>query len=199
MRKLGIWCLSISMLAFACFYGAGAAFSRTRPDIALEQFSGNVLLTLPDDSRVELEPGLPVPEIPSGSTVEVITGSAVLDVLNVKISPAAGSAARIYNVRERMGRFNLKAVKGRTEFFIGLLRAVLEEDDEVIVRINPRTRRATIFVLAGEVVVEEDGVVTILRRNDSFDRVLPFFPEDRRPATPEPVEPERIEASPFML
>ncbi len=191
--------LLVSLVVFSCLIiSVPVIFAELEVSgIGIEQFTGELLVTLPDGTELILEAGLPVPPIPSGAVIEVISGTAVLNVMGVKVEVAAGSAVRVYQVREQLGRFNIVVLKGRADLFVGLLKATLDEGDDIIVRFDIRTGRFRIIVRSGEIEIDDDGVVTVVGAGDSFEAPLPFFPEV--PAEPEPPEPEPIEASPFML
>ncbi len=196
MKKLKIAVFLLPLLAFTLMAGVEASYSQElESDITLEQFTGEVLITLPDGTQITLEPGLPVPPIPSGSTIEVISGDAVIDVMGVKISLVAGDAVKIYDVDEIRGRFKIETIKGQNEVFVGLTKATMDEGDIMAVRINQETFEVSLIVLKGSVEVEQDGVKTTLSVNESFVTPRPFAPSI---PTPEPPEPELIEASPFL-
>lgn len=199
MRCLGLLALFTSLtILFALPARAGAA--SPAPPIVLEKFTGQVMITFPDGKQVTLEPGLPVPEIPSGSTVEVISGTAVIGVFGVggaKIVLGTGSAVKLYEVDELRGKFKVLVLKGKSELFIGLLKATLDTKDDVLVRLNRRTLQAELIVLAGTVDIEENGKKRTLSKGQSVFTVLPEFPTPELPKQ-EPLEPEPIEASPFL-
>jgi hypothetical protein len=160
--------------------------------VKFEKFTGSIAVTLPDDTQTSLEPGLPAPEVPSGSTIEVVSGTAVLNVMGVKISMVSGSAVNIHQIHVARGRFNIRGVKGKTELFAGLTKITIGEGDEIILRIHRGTLR--LVVLKGSVEVEEDGVKTIIPERGSYGMpFVPVVPIDEIP------EPEPIEASPFMM
>jgi quercetin dioxygenase-like cupin family protein len=195
-RKNFITGLLLPLMAVTFALGVGNSFSQyIDSEITMEQFTGEVLVTSPDGTQFTLEPGLPVPEIPPGSTIEVVTGTAVVEIMGVKISLAAGDAVRIYDVDEMRGRFKIETIKGKSEVFVGLTKATMDEDDIMAVRINQETSEVSLIVLAGSVEVEQNGVKTTLSKNESFVTPRPFAPST---PTPEPPEPEPIEASPFL-
>ena len=198
MLRVSAALLCTAALALSLFNPGSLFAQEFGSDIIVEQFTGEVQVTLPDGTVVTLEPGLPVPPIPSGSQLEVITGTAVIEVMGVKISMVSGSAVKIYDIDQARRRFKVAGVKGESELFIGLMKATLSEGDDISVRIDPRNLRALITVLEGSVTVEENGVITVLEKNDRFLTLLPFFPEDPRVPPREPPEPEPIEASPFL-
>jgi len=161
MRKIliGRVCL-LSLASFAFLFSVKTIFAAqtsTASPIILEKFTGEVLVTLPDGSQITLEPSLPVPEIPSGSTIEVISGTAVIDVLGAKIILGPGSAVKLYEADEARGKFKIKTLKGKSELFLGLLKATMDAGDDVLVRFNRRTLRAEMIVLDGTVDIEEEG------------------------------------------
>jgi hypothetical protein len=195
-RKNFITGLLLPLMAVTFALGVGNSFSQyIDSKITMEQFTGEVLVTSPDGTKFTLEPGLPVPEIPPGSTIEVVTGTAVVAIMGVKISLVAGGAVRIYDVDEMRGRFKIEAIKGKSEVFVGLTKATMDEGDIMAVRINQKTAEVSLIVLAGSVEVEQNGVKTTLSKNKSFVTPRPFAPSI---PTPEPPEPEPIEASPFL-
>jgi quercetin dioxygenase-like cupin family protein len=195
-RKDFITGLLLPLMAVTFTLGVGNSFSQyIDSEITMEQFTGEVLVTSPDGTQFILKPGLPVPEIPPGSTIEVLTGTAVVEIMGVKISLAAGDAVRIYDVDEIRGRFKMETIKGKSEVFVGLTKATMDKGDIMEVRINQETSEVSLIVLAGSVEVEQNGVKTTLSKNKSFVTPRPFAPSI---PTPEPPEPEPIEASPFL-
>ena len=200
MKKILIGVCFLSLVPFAFLFPVKTIFAAQTPaasPIILEKFTGQVLITFPDGSKVTLEPGLPVPEIPSGSTIEVISGTAVLDVWGVKIVLGLGSAVKLYEVDKLRGKFKVLTTKGKSELFIGLLKANLDGGDDVWVRLNRRTLQAELVVLAGTVDIEEEGKHRTLSEDDYVIIVLPEFPKPELPKQ-EPLEPEPIEASPYL-
>ena len=200
MKKIMIGVCLLALVSFVFLFSVKTIFAVSAPaasPIILEQFTGQVIITFPDGRKVTLEPGLPVPEIPSGSTIEVISGTIVIDVWEVKIALGPGSAVKLYEVDELRGKFKVLTTKGKSELFIGLLKANLDGGDDVWVRLNRRTLRAEFGVLAGTVDIEEEGKHRTLSEDDYVIIVLPKFPKPDIPKQ-EPPEPEPIEASPYL-
>ena len=200
MKKIWIGVCLLSLVSFTFLLPVKTLFAVQTPaasPIILEKFTGQVVITFPDGRQVTLEPGLPVPEIPSGSTIEVISGTAVIGVLGVKIVLGPGSAVKL-EVDEARGTFKIKTLKGKSELFLGLLKATMDAGDDVSVRLNRRTLRAEMIVLGGTVDIEEEGKRRTLSKNQSVVTVLPEFPKPELPKQ-EPPEPEPIEASPYLL
>jgi len=200
MRKILIGVCLFSLVFFTSLLSVKnllAAQNPTASPIILEKFTGQVIITFPDGRKVTLEPGLPVPEIPSGSTIEVISGTAVIGVLGAKITLGPGSAVKLYEVDEARGKFKVKTLKGKSELFLGLLKATMDVGDDVFVRLNRRTLQAELGVLDGTVDIEEEGEVRTLSKNQYVTTILPEFPKPELPKQ-EPLEPEPIEASPYL-
>ncbi|MCX5641818.1 MAG: hypothetical protein NTY10_01035 [Candidatus Omnitrophica bacterium] len=200
MKKILIGLCLLVLVSFAFLFPVKTIFAVSAPTaspIILEQFTGQVIITFPDGRKVTLEPGLPVPEIPSGSTIEVISGTAVIGVLGAKIALEPGSAVKL-EADEARGTFRVKTLKGKSELFLGLLKATMDAGDDVLVRFNRRTLRAELVVLVGTVDIEEEGKRRTLSKNQSVRTVLPEFPKPELPKQ-EPLEPEPIEASPYSL
>jgi len=200
MKRIWIGVCLLSLVSFVSLLPVKTLFAAQTPTaspIILEKFTGQVMITFPDGRQVTLEPGLPVPEIPGGSTIEVISGNAVIDVLGAKIVLGPGSAVKLYEVDELRGKFKILTTKGKSELFIGLLKANLDTKDDVLVRLNRRTLQAELIVLAGTVYIEEDGRRRTLSQNQSVVTILPEFPSPELPKQ-EPPEPEPVEASPYL-
>ena len=177
-------------------FSLGLVAESSVPSVVLEQFSGQAEVILPDGKVIVLEPGLPIPAIPFGSTLNVISGEAVLDWMGIKISLPAGSAVKIEKVARGI---RITSLKGKAELFIGLMKVEMDKDDAVVLRIDPQTREVTLSVMEGRVSTEQDGVKRTLSEGNSISVKLPYFPDDPRAPKPEIPEPERIEASPFMI
>jgi len=200
MKRIWIGVCLLSLVSFVFLLPVKNLFAAQTPTaspIILEKFIGQVIVTFPDGRQVTLEPGLPVPEIPSGSTVEVVSGTAVIGVLGAKIALGPGSAAKL-EADETRGTFKIKTLKGKSELFLGLLKATMDAGDDVSVRLNRRTLQAELVVLAGTVDIEEEGKHRTLSKNQSVVTILPEFPKPELPKQ-EPPEPEPIEASPYLL
>lgn len=195
MKRATLRRLAAGLLAGALMCAVGAVRAAGEPAIVLAEFTGQVVITMPDGSRVTLEPGDTPPEIPSGATIEAVTGELVLEVMGHRAVLAQGAAVKV-SADERRGILELEVITGECALFVGTARVDLGAGDAV--RLASRGRLALLTVLAGDAALTEDGVTRWLGAGRRMIVRLPEFVRVPDVARPEIPEPAPVEASPFL-
>ncbi len=188
------------VFGFACvlfFVSLFVVVQTSSAEINFEKFTGQVKITAPDGTVTILEPGQKPPGIESGSTIEVISGSAEISVLGVPISLEAGSEIKVDVECLKRCEIRISCLKGKAEVLVGLARVELDIEDEILIRINRKTGLGEISILSGEVNLYVEGVKKVMKPGDRYKTEIMQLPCPI-PSVPEPQEPEPIEASPYL-
>ena len=114
--------------------------------IAVEDLTGTLSVKTPTGEVITVEPGQPIPQIPSGSTIEVITGSANISVSGTDVA----------------------------NLLINNSTVAVKDGSKVGVTVDLRTGNATINVIAGSVeVLQPDGTTQTISKGSQFSAPAP--------------------------
>ncbi|MEK7744051.1 MAG: hypothetical protein AAB578_06650, partial [Elusimicrobiota bacterium] len=105
----------------------GSAAMAAAPSMKIVSFTGQIQIKNPDGSITGVVPGAPLPEIPAGAEIQVLTGEAVFQSGDTVVqanagdtfsfsAPAAGGQVSIAAVGEKT---EIKVVVGKTEATLG--------------------------------------------------------------------------------
>ena len=115
-------------------------------EIVLENVTGTVSITTPDGQVMTIEAGQPLPAIPSGSTIEVVTGKA-------EISATPPDAVNVL-------------INGAT--------ATVQDGTKVSVTVDLRTGDASLDVVTGSVsIIQPDGTTETVTEGSTFSEPAP--------------------------
>ena len=127
---------------FVVIFATPSAFAA----IAVENLTGTLSIKTPTGEVMTVEAGQPIPQIPSGSTIELITGSANISVSGTDVA----------------------------NFLINNSTVVLKDGSKVGVTIDLQTGNATINVIAGSVeVLQPDGTTQTINAGSQFSAPAP--------------------------
>lgn len=157
-------------------------------EITIQEFTGTVTITRPDGTVITLSPGEEPPPIPSGSTIEATTGTVRIQALCTVVDLEAGSSVQIL-IDEETKKVTISTVKGKA-IIGGVTRrvaAIVESGEAIVVRCP----ECSITVIRGRIDTYYEGKKKTLEQGGTFHIKLP-------PPEEEPLEPEPIEASPYL-
>ena len=162
-------------------------------------------VTKPDGTTMKVVPeDVPV-QIPLGSTVETISGTARIDVCRLigglegcssiaVISPE--SSAQI-SFDKASGRVTVHVLKGIVNVYLRAMVAKVEAGEKLTIRKDRKTGQCVMVATEGDInVVLGDGTETILEEGEEEEQEPEEIIEE--PIKPEPIEPEPIEGSPYL-
>ena len=146
VKQISDHAVQVMILLLAFFTVFSLAPTALHAEIVLENVTGTVSITTPDGQVMTIEAGQPLPAIPSGSTIEVVTGTA-------KISATGTDVVNVL-------------VNGAT--------ATVQDGAQVSVTVDLRTGAASLDVLAGSVsVLQTDGTTQTVTEGASFSQPAP--------------------------
>ena len=196
----------ISMVLSQAVYAADVITNRT----------GTIVITRPDGVILTIGKDEPLPDIPSGSTVEILDGSADIAptagfiqvvVGNTTATVTGGQEIQV-GLDEATGAAEIKSVNGVIETITVGVKASISDGGAVVISADSVTRNVHVESTSGTVVVTTtDGTVINVTEDNSIDttgsatgEIETFVetPEEVEVPLPEPEEPPRTEGSPYM-
>ena len=132
-----------AVLLFAFFVALSLAPTTLHAEILLENRTGTVSITTPDGQVMTIEADQPLPAIPSGSTIEVVTGTAQISATGTDVVSLL--------------------INGAT--------AAVQNGAKVSVAVDLRTGAASLDVLAGSItILQTDGTTQTVAEGSGFSQ-----------------------------
>lgn len=121
----------VAMIAALMLSGVGGAFAQDSLAMKIVSFTGQIQIKTPDGSVVGVVPGAPIPNIPPGAEIQVLSGDAVFqtgqtvvkanagDAFTFSAPPSAGGAPQQVQIAAVGDKTELQIVSGKTEATVG--------------------------------------------------------------------------------
>ncbi len=140
------------------------AFAAKTKKMKIVSFTGQVQIKLKDGSIIGLVPGAPVPNIPSGAEVIIVSGKAVFDAGGTIVTASKGDSFT-FNTSGNTVKIAATGSKTNITVKVGKTSAALTSGSAVAVETTGKT--TTLSVTAGSVAVTSGGTTTTLAAGES--------------------------------
>jgi len=172
----------------------------TKAVMTVTEITGQLEVTKPDGTVMTLSPEDAPAEIPLGSTVTPLTGTARITVTcliaglecSATVELVPGSSARI-SFNEDTGEILIRGLKGKMNVSAREVMAVVEADEEMVVKRDKATGRYMFTSSQGEIDLFSGGAKSTLGEGQSF------YGMSEPVLAGEPTEPDPIEGTPYQL
>ncbi|MEK7746367.1 MAG: hypothetical protein AAB576_06860, partial [Elusimicrobiota bacterium] len=146
----------------------GSAAMAAAPSMKIVSFTGQIQIKNPDGSITGVVPGAPLPEIPAGAEIQVLTGEAVFQSGDTVVQANAGDTFS-FSAPAAGGQVSIAAVGEKTEIkvVVGKTEATLGKGDAVSVTAEAG-KASQLAATAGEVSVVSDGKASTLAAGQSL-------------------------------
>ncbi|MFH1723631.1 MAG: hypothetical protein ABII00_03300 [Elusimicrobiota bacterium] len=166
-------------------------------------FTGKLGFMLPDGKVVSVDAGAPIPEIPEGAEIVVLSGEALFEAGGVIVRADEGdsftfdASAGAVQIAATGKNTSLRVTAGGTEAIVG--------SGDAISVTSVASGRVQLTVVSGDVTLVQDGGTRTLTAGDTADVELPV-PEALGPppavepgVSPQPVRAEDEDPAPAKL
>jgi len=184
----------VAMIAALMLSGVGGVFAQDTLAMKIVSFTGQIQIKTPDGSVVGVVPGAPIPNIPPGAEIQILSGDAVFQTGQTVVKANAGDAFT-YTAAPAAGpgapqQTSITAVGDKTELLVsnGKTEATVAKGD--VLGINSTEKGATQFqAVKGDMAIVSDGKASTLQQGTSMVASTPAAAAPAPVVAPPPVKP----------
>ncbi|MFH1725766.1 MAG: hypothetical protein ABII00_14240 [Elusimicrobiota bacterium] len=176
--------LMVGLTAMALAQGAPPAEDSGRPGAKMQivSFTGQVQIKLEDGSIIGVVPGAPVPEIPEGAEIVVVSGEAVFESEGTVVTAAKGDS---FTFDSGPDGVQIAATGATTSLQVtaGKAEAVVNSGNAIAVK-GRGIGKGRLKVVAGQVTVTQEGQARSMVAGETADVDVPVTELAAAPAPP---------------